>query len=173
MSNQITVIGRVGGRPEFRTTPWGDLETTFRIATNERWRNKAGEWEAGHTSWFTVRTLRRLAEHVRDSVDKGQQLVVTGRVRVRPWESERGKGVAVEIDADHVGPDLVVASATVTPRPREDGPRPDDALGTSNGADSSAAATDGSSMSAPDAQAGRTPEWAVAPVGVGSEEPPF
>ncbi|GGA76131.1 hypothetical protein GCM10011490_28660 [Pseudoclavibacter endophyticus] len=122
MQNHITLIGRVGGQPDTRTTPWGDLEATFRLATTERWRKKSGEWEDGPTSWFTVRALRGMAESVRDSVDKGQQLIVTGRVRVRPWENDRGSGVAVEIDADHIGPDLLVATAAVTRRPPSNPP---------------------------------------------------
>lgn len=116
MSNHITVIGRVGGAPEARSTPWGVLETSFRLATVERRFNRqTNSWEDGATSWLTVISRRRLAEHVRDSIDKGHLVLVSGRLRVRNWESERGRGTSVEVEAEHIGPDLSLASVTVHP----------------------------------------------------------
>lgn len=106
MTNQITVVGHLGGDPETRTTTWGDLETTFRLATNERFRDKDGNWKDGPTTWLTVKTMRRLAQHVRDHVGKGDRVIVVGKLRVRTWQNENGSGKSAEIDADSVGRDV-------------------------------------------------------------------
>lgn len=184
MTNTITVIGRVGAAPEYRQTPWGDHEATFRLASSQRWRTKAGTWEEGETTWFTVRTLRHLALGVRETLEKGQQVVVTGRLRVRTWDSDRGKGFAVEIDAEHVGPDLMFASATVKPRVRAESAS--DARGHFNGASPSlgsghvpsSAPPQGFSTDDASTPVETSPQWATVPVGSGAgtdagEEPPF
>jgi single-strand DNA-binding protein len=51
---------------------------------------------------------------VATSVDKGQRVIVTGRVRIRDWESGAKSGTTIEIDADAIGHDLTWGRATFT-----------------------------------------------------------
>jgi len=57
-------------------------------------------------TWFTVTAFRRLAENAAASLEKGDRVIVQGRLRVRPWESGEKSGISVEIDADAIGHDL-------------------------------------------------------------------
>jgi single-strand DNA-binding protein len=59
------------------------------------------------TSFFRVNVWRQLAEHVAESLSKGDRTVVVGRLRSRSWETPEGdKRSVVEVDADEVAPSL-------------------------------------------------------------------
>ena len=57
---------------------------------------------------------RDQAEHLADSLGKGDRIMVTGRLRQRSWETPDGdKRSVTEIDADEVGASLKWATAKV------------------------------------------------------------
>jgi single-strand DNA-binding protein len=61
-----------------------------------------------------VNVWRGQAEHLADSLSKGDRVMVTGRLRQRSWETPEGdKRAATEIEADEVGASLKWATATV------------------------------------------------------------
>jgi len=50
---------------------------------------------------------RQLAEHVTDSLAKGDRAVVIGRLKSRSWETSEGeRRSVVEVEADEVAPSL-------------------------------------------------------------------
>lgn len=100
-----TVIGNVASDVRFTTTDGGVAVASFRVASTPR-RYGSNGWVDGHTSFVTVKCWRGLADNVRDSVSKGQPVVVHGRVTVRPWERDDRTGTSVDIDADAIGHDL-------------------------------------------------------------------
>lgn len=112
MSEHITVRGFVATDPETRTTQSGLVAGSFRLAaTDRRFDRSANSWVDGPTNWFTVNIFRNLANNARASLQKGQPVVVTGRLRIRPWETEERSGTAVEVDADAIGHDLSLGTA--------------------------------------------------------------
>ena len=57
---------------------------------------------------------RGQAEHLADSLGKGDRVMVTGRLRQRSWETPEGdKRSVAEIEADEVGASLKFATAKV------------------------------------------------------------
>ena len=57
---------------------------------------------------------RQLAEHVAESLSKGDRAVVIGRLRQRSWETPEGEKRSVaEIEAEEVGASLRFATAKV------------------------------------------------------------
>jgi single-strand DNA-binding protein len=57
---------------------------------------------------------RQLAEHVTDSLSKGDRAVVIGRLKSRSWETPEGdKRAVVEVEAEEVGASLKWATANV------------------------------------------------------------
>ena len=57
---------------------------------------------------------RGQAEHLADSLSKGDRVMVTGRLRQRTWETPEGEKRSVaEIEADEVGASLKFATAKV------------------------------------------------------------
>lgn len=48
------------------------------------------------------------------SVQRGQRVVVTGRLRIRDWATEENHGTSVGVDADAIGHDLSWGTAQFT-----------------------------------------------------------
>lgn len=115
MHDTITVMGNVAGDPEFKITAGGLAVVNFRLGSAQRRLDRpTGTWVDDGTNWYNVSAFRGLAEHIAASVTKGQPLVVTGRLRLRPWEAGGKKGVSIDIDADTVGHDLRWGTTTYT-----------------------------------------------------------
>ncbi|MBX9473053.1 single-stranded DNA-binding protein [Microcella sp.] len=115
MTDIITLTGLVATNPRHITTSEGLAITSFRLASNQR-RFDRGQnaWVDGDTNWYTITAFRQLGVHVASSVEKGQRVIVTGRVRVRDWESGEKSGTTIEIDAESIGHDLTWGRATFT-----------------------------------------------------------
>jgi single-strand DNA-binding protein len=117
MQEHITVIGNIASVPERRQTSRGDVIASFRLATNDRRFDEAtNSWVDGVTNFYDVSAFRSLGEHALASLQRGQRIVVTGRFRLREWEAQGKRGVAAEIVADGLGPDLRFGTATFARR---------------------------------------------------------
>ena len=111
---QITVVGNVGWGPNRRVLASGAVVTDFRVASTPRRFDKAtNEWRDLEALWFTVSCWRGLADHVATSVQKGDKVVVTGRLQAKSWTTKEGEPRSgLEIDASSVGLDLSRGPAT-------------------------------------------------------------
>jgi len=106
MTETITVVGNIT-EPDFKTTDAGLQIVNFRLAATERRYDKAEDkWVEGATNWYSVSAYRQLADHASRSFRKGDRVFVTGRLRLRDWETGAKKGVTAQIDADALGHDL-------------------------------------------------------------------
>lgn len=115
MTDTITLTGLVATQPRHIVTSEGLAITSFRLASNQR-RFDRGQnaWVDGDTNWYTITAFRQLGVHAASSIEKGQRVIVTGRVRIRDWESGEKNGTSIEIDADALGHDLSWGRATFT-----------------------------------------------------------
>ncbi|GAA4867423.1 single-stranded DNA-binding protein [Kitasatospora terrestris] len=103
----VTMVGNVASTVTYRETPAGVPVANFRMAATERRYDRGrGDWVDGDTTWVTVIAWRWLAANVVSSVNKGDPVVVSGRLRVREWGEEGERRAVVEIDARSVGHDL-------------------------------------------------------------------
>ncbi len=115
MTDTITITGLVATAPRHLVTSEGLPITSFRLASSQRRFDRAKQrWVDGETNWYTVTAFRHLAINLVGSVDKGDRLIVTGRLRVRNWENGERSGTTVDIEADAVGPDLTWGTARFT-----------------------------------------------------------
>jgi single-strand DNA-binding protein len=120
--NQIIIVGNLTDDPELRYTPNGAAVVKFRVAVNRRFKDEAGNWKDGETSYFTVNAWRTLAENVAETLSRGTRVVVAGRLQMRSWETQEGdKRTVVEIEADEIGPSLRWATAKVERQGRSGG----------------------------------------------------
>ncbi len=107
MTDTISLTGLVATTPKHVVTGTGLSVTSFRFASTQRRYDRAEQkWVDGETNWYTVATFRQLATNVNASLQKGQRVIVTGRLRVRDWATDDKRGTNVEIDAEAVGHDL-------------------------------------------------------------------
>ena len=109
----VTITGNLTDNPELRFTPNGHPVANFRLAVTARVKD-GDSWKDGETSFFRINVWRQLAEHVAESLSKGDRAVVIGRLKSRSWETPEGdKRSVVEVEADEVAPSLRWATAKV------------------------------------------------------------
>ncbi len=119
MHDHITLIGNLGSKPELTTTPSGQLVVNFRIATNSRRLNRAtNSWEDVDPNWYDVAAWGDLATHAEKSLEKGQRVIVVGKLRMRRFDSQNGPRTKHEVVADALGHDLTAGSSTFAKRLR-------------------------------------------------------
>ncbi|WP_066515483.1 single-stranded DNA-binding protein [Curtobacterium ammoniigenes] len=119
MNDIITVRGIVATEPRHLVTQAGLEITSLRVASQSRkWDRSNSSWTNGETNWFTVTAFRSLAANLTASVNKGDRVVVFGRLRIRNWERDERSGIAVEIEAESIGHDLAWGTGTWERTPR-------------------------------------------------------
>lgn len=107
MTDTMTITGLVATTPRHIITAEGLAVTSFRLASNlRRFDRKRNEWIDAGTNWYTVSSYRQLALNVVASVNKGDRVLVTGRLRIREWGDGDKKGLNIDLDADALGHDL-------------------------------------------------------------------
>ena len=123
---EITVTGNLARDPDLRYTSQGAPVASFTVASTERYQQD-GEWKDGTTSWVRCNAWRDLAEHVCESLSKGDRVVVHGTLRQRDYQTKEGEKRTVwEVSADDVGPSLKYAQAKVQRVTRDRVPPPED-----------------------------------------------
>jgi single-strand DNA-binding protein len=103
--NRVQLIGNLGKDPEIKYTPSGTAVAKITIATNERFKDKGGEWQ-DRTEWHNVVLWQRLAEIAGEYLKKGGKVYVEGRLQTRSWDDKTSgqKKYMTEI----VGSDLIL-----------------------------------------------------------------
>ena len=112
---QITVVGNIVADPELRYTPNGAAVANFRVAsTPRRYDQQAGQFVDGEPLFLTCNVWRQPAENVANSLNKGDRVIVTGRLRQRSYEDRNGERRTVfEIEVEEVGPSLRFATVDI------------------------------------------------------------
>ncbi len=88
--NKVLLIGNLGQNPELRFTQSNQAVLSLRLATNERFKNRDGEWQ-DRTEWHTVVVWGRRAEGLAKVVSKGTHMYVEGRLQTRNYEDKQGQ----------------------------------------------------------------------------------
>lgn len=89
MINKVILIGNLGNDPEIRHLENGAAVAKMSVATNENYRDKAGEWQT-QTEWHDVIMWRQMAERAQQQLKKGSQVYVEGKLTHRSWEDKDG-----------------------------------------------------------------------------------
>jgi single-strand DNA-binding protein len=89
--NKVIIVGNLGADPETRYTPSGDAVTNIRVATTDRWKDKASGEMKEATEWHRVSFFGRLAEVAGEFLKKGSQIYVEGSLRTRKWQDKDGQ----------------------------------------------------------------------------------
>src|SRR3990167_10293216 len=113
--NKVFIFGRLTADPQVRQTPSGQSVSSFGVATNRVWTDKAGAKQE-QTEFHNVVVWGRQAEIVGQFLTKGSSILVEGRLQTRSWQDKQGQQrKTTEIVADRI---------QLGPRP-QGGPRPD------------------------------------------------
>ena len=108
-----TIVGNAGSDPELRFGPSGTAVCSLSVAVSHRKKDQGGQWVDDGTDWFRVSAFGELAEHVAASIQKGQRVIATGRIRTRSYVDRSGQErTSLELSADAIGADLRWATTT-------------------------------------------------------------
>ena len=120
--NKVILIGNLGKDPEVKYTPSGTAVANLALATEERTKDKSGEWQA-KVEWHNVVLWSRLAEIAGEYLKKGGKVYIEGRLQTRSWDDKTSgqKKYMTEV----VGQELVLlgdvrkADVSSTPAPQQ------------------------------------------------------
>ena len=89
LKNKIQLLGHLGGQPEVRTTQNGQKMARLRVATNETYRNAAGE-KVTYTQWHTCVAWGKTADIAEQFLHKGSEVMLEGRLQYREYVDKDG-----------------------------------------------------------------------------------
>ncbi len=89
LRNKVQLIGNLGAAPEVKTLEGGKKVASFRIATNETYRNAEGE-KITETQWHNLVAWGKIAEVAEKYLIKGKEVVVEGKLMTRSYNDKEG-----------------------------------------------------------------------------------
>ena len=104
MLPQVTGEFGVVADPDIKINDKGNAWVKVRGVAKERVRDSNGAWSDGKTCFIDIWISGKQAEHLADSVVKGDSITVTGRLEFSEYTDKEGnKRTAYRILADVVG----------------------------------------------------------------------
>src|SRR5579871_521945 len=99
--NKVILVGRLGRDPETRYTSAGQAVCNFTLATDETYKDRAGERQK-RTEWHRIVVWGKQAEIAQKYLKKGSLVFVEGRIQSRQWDDKEGqKRTTVEVVASN------------------------------------------------------------------------
>jgi single-strand DNA-binding protein len=99
--NKVIIVGNLGADPETRYLPSGDAVTSIRVATTDRYKDKATGEMREATEWHSISFFGKLAEIAGQYLRKGSQVYVEGSLRTRKYTDKNGvEKYATDIRSD-------------------------------------------------------------------------
>lgn len=89
VKNKVLLTGNLGMAPEIRTLESGRKMAKFSIATNESYRNPAGEWIT-ETQWHNVIAWGKSADKVAELLGKGSEIALEGKLVNNSYVDKQG-----------------------------------------------------------------------------------
>ncbi len=86
--NKVILLGNLGKDPEVKYTPSGTPVAKITVATNERFKDKDGQWQ-DRTEWHNVVLWQRLAEIAGEYLKKGGKVYIEGKLQTRSWDDKQ------------------------------------------------------------------------------------
>ena len=102
MRNKVQLIGNLGQNPEVKELNGGKKLAKFSLATNETYRNKAGE-KVTDTQWHNLTVWGKTADIVEKYLKKGSEVAVEGKLLNRNYTDKEGvKRYITEIQVSEI-----------------------------------------------------------------------
>src|SRR5579864_4599941 len=86
--NKVILLGNLGKDPELKYTPSGTAVAKFSLATNDRFKDKEGQWQ-DRTEWHNVTAWARTAEIAGEYLKKGSKVYIEGSLRTHSWDDKQ------------------------------------------------------------------------------------
>jgi len=89
LRNSVQLIGNLGNDPEIVTLESGKKLAKFSLATNETYKNQAGE-KVTETQWHNLVAWGKTADVIEKFLTKGKEIAVNGKITYRNYEDKNG-----------------------------------------------------------------------------------
>lgn len=89
LKNKVQLIGNLGTSPEVKEFDGGKKLAKFALATNETYRNTAGE-KVTETQWHNLVAWGKTAEFTEKYLSKGHEIAVEGKLINRSYTDKEG-----------------------------------------------------------------------------------
>jgi single-strand DNA-binding protein len=86
--NKVILLGNLGKDPELKYTPSGTAVAKFSLATNDRFKDKEGQWQ-DRTEWHNITAWARTAEIAGEYLKKGSKVYIEGSLRTHSWDDKQ------------------------------------------------------------------------------------
>jgi single-strand DNA-binding protein len=86
--NKVILLGNLGKDPELKYTPSGTPVAKFTLATNDRFKDKDGNWQ-DRTEWHNITAWARTAEIAGEYLKKGGKVYIEGSLRTHSWDDKQ------------------------------------------------------------------------------------
>jgi single-strand DNA-binding protein len=90
LNNQVQLIGNLGQDPELKTFDSGNQLCRFSLATTDYYKDKDGNRQE-KTEWHNVVAWGRLGEVMAEILNKGERVVIHGKLKSRTYENAEGQ----------------------------------------------------------------------------------
>jgi single-strand DNA-binding protein len=98
MLPSITIDGRLVADPELRFTQGGKAVCSMRVAASDSKKDDAGNWQTTEQIFIGVSLWDGEAEAAAEVLQKGDQVLVSGRIYEREYDKNDGtKGRSLEV----------------------------------------------------------------------------
>lgn len=115
--NKVIILGNLTRDPEVRYTASGAAVATINIATNRKWKDKAGELHE-EVEYHRCVAFQRVAEIAGEYLEKGRQVYLEGHLKTRKYEDKDGvTKYATEINVDQL---VLLGSRSDNDRPTQE-----------------------------------------------------
>ncbi|SIS73221.1 single-stranded DNA-binding protein [Belliella pelovolcani] len=102
IKNRVQLIGRLAAKPEINRFESGKVKASFRMATNEYYKNAKGE-RVEETTWHNVSAWDKAASIIEKYTDKGSEIGIVGKLSSKSYDDKDGnKKYYTEVIADEV-----------------------------------------------------------------------
>ena len=85
--NKVFLLGNLGKDPEVKYTPSGMCVAKFSLATNERQKDRDGNWQ-DKTEWHNCVAFQKTAEIAGEYLKKGSTVFIEGSLRTSSWDDK-------------------------------------------------------------------------------------
>ncbi len=98
--NKVVLLGRVGSS-ELKVGATGTQVLNISLATNEKFKDKTGTL-VERVDWHRLSVFGDRAGNLAPYITKGNQLLVTGKIRMNTYEKDGEKKYSTDIAVDEV-----------------------------------------------------------------------
>jgi len=122
---QITLTGWLGDNVRYREASGVGVADLRVACTPRHFDRKTDQWVNGDTQWYSVTAWRQLAENCAASLNRGDPVVIHGRLSAETWTNSAGVAMTtMKVEATFIGHDLRLGASRFSRNPKQESATP-------------------------------------------------